>query len=130
MSVNKVILVGNIGKDPEIRTAGEIKVANVSLATTEKYKDKKGETVNKTEWHNLVFFGKLAEIVEKWVKKGSMIYVCGKLEHNSYEKDGVKKYFTQVNCNEMKMLGGKQDSSYSNSSNDTPSEPQNDDLPF
>jgi single-strand DNA-binding protein len=103
MSVNKTILIGNTGKDPEVKVIGESKVCNVSIATSEKYK---GET--KTTWHNLQFWGKLAEIVEKYVKKGDQIYVEGQLDYRDYEtKDGQKKSITVINCRELKMLGSK-----------------------
>lgn len=105
--VNKVILVGNLGKDPEIRvTESGRKVANFSLATTESYKDKNGERVDATEWHNIAFWGPIADVIEKYLKKGSQIYVEGKLRTRSYEdKDKVKKYITEVTGQTMTMLG-------------------------
>lgn len=109
MSVNKVILIGRLGKDVELRvmTNGE-SVANCSLATTESYKDKSGEKVEKTEWHNLVFYRRLAEIAGEYLKKGSMIYIEGKLQTRKYtDKAGVEKYSTEIIVNEMTMLGGK-----------------------
>lgn len=103
--INKATLLGNVGRDPEIRhMANGDAVANVSLATTEKWKDKNGERQEKTEWHRLVFFGKLADIVDKYVHKGSLIYVEGKLTTRKWEKDGVERYTTEINCNEMKLL--------------------------
>lgn len=103
--INKVTLVGHIGRDPEIRAMSNGNfVANVALATTEKWKDKDGEKQEKTEWHRLVFFGKLADIVEKYVHKGSLIYVEGRLTTRKWEKDGVDRYTTEINCNEMKLL--------------------------
>jgi len=106
--VNKVILVGNIA-EPEVRYTGDGKaIANVSLATSETWKDKNnGEQKEATEWHRLVFFGKLAEIVEKYVKKGSKLYVEGRLQTRSWEKDGVKRYTTEVVCSEMQMLDSR-----------------------
>lgn len=106
--VNKVILVGNLGKDPEIRAIeGGRKVASFSLATTESYKDKKGERVDKTEWHNIVFWGPIADVIEKYLKKGSQIYLEGKITNRSYEdKEGVKKYITEIVGQNMTMLGG------------------------
>lgn len=98
-SVNKVILIGNVGKDPEIRTLQNGgKVANLSIATSESWKDKStGEKKEKTEWHRVVVFGPLAEIVEKYVKKGSKIYVSGSLQTRKWtDKDGVEKYSTEV----------------------------------
>ncbi len=109
MSVNKVILIGRLGKDPETRymTNGEA-VTNVGLATSETWKDKSGEKQEKTEWHNLVFYRRLAEIAGEYLKKGSMIYVEGKLQTRKYtDKAGIEKYSTEIIVNEMTMLGGK-----------------------
>ena len=104
--INKATLLGHVGRDPEIRNMSNgDAVATVSLATTEKWKDKNGERQEKTEWHRLVFFGKLADIVEKYVHKGSLIYVEGKITTRKWtDKDGVEKYSTDINCNEMKLL--------------------------
>ena len=115
MSVNKVILIGHLGKDPEVRYMpnGEA-VANVSIATSENWKDKSGEKQEKTEWHNLVFYKRLAEIVGEYLKKGSQIYVEGRLQTRKWQtKEGQDRYTTEIIVNEMKMLGGK--SSGSNS---------------
>lgn len=108
MSVNKVILVGRLGKDPETRymTNGEA-VTNATMATSENWKDKSGEKQEKTEWHNLVFYRKLAEIAGEYLKKGSQLYVEGKLQTRKWEKDGVTRYTTEIIVNEMTMLGGK-----------------------
>jgi len=106
--VNKVILVGNLGKDPEIRTLENgRKVANFSLATSESYKDRNGERVERTEWHNIVFWGPVADVIERYVKKGSKLYVEGKLRTRSYEQDGVKKYITEIDGQSMTMLDSK-----------------------
>ena len=107
--VNKVILVGNLGGDPEVRyTSGGSAVANVTLATTESWKDKSsGEKQEKTEWHRVAFFGRLAEIAGEYLKKGSQIYVEGSLRTREWEKDGVKRYTTEIVANEMQMLGGR-----------------------
>lgn len=106
--VNKVILVGHTGKDPEIRVfENGRKVASFSLATTETYKDKNGERVEKTEWHNVNFWGPLADIIEKYVKKGSKLYVEGKIRTRSYEQDGVKKYSTDIEGQALTMLDSK-----------------------
>ena len=107
MSVNRVILIGRVGKEPEIREVGENKVANFTLATSEKYKNKAGEQVENTEWHNIVIWRGLAKVVESYVKKGMQLYLEGKIETKSYEKDGVTKYSTSIICNNMQMLGGK-----------------------
>jgi len=109
--INKVIIVGNCGTDPEVRympNGGA--VANISVATSESWKDKNtGQMVDKTEWHKLCFYGNLAEIVGKYVTKGSKIYAEGKLQTKSWEKDGVKRYSTEIVCNEMQMLDSKGD---------------------
>ncbi len=109
MSVNKVILVGRLGKDPETRymTNGEA-VTNVTLATSENWKDKNGEKQDKTEWHNLVFYRRLAEIAGEYLKKGSQIYVEGKLQTRKWQdKEGKDRYTTEIVVNEMQMLGSK-----------------------
>ncbi len=111
-SVNKVILIGHLGKDPETRFLPDGKaVANVSIATTESWKDKAtGEKQERTEWHRLTFFGRLAEVVGEYLKKGAMIYVEGKLVTRKWQdKEGQDRYTTEVHCDEMKMLGGKPD---------------------
>lgn len=113
MSVNKAILIGRCGKDPETRymTNGEA-VTNVSIATSETWKDKSGEKQEKTEWHNLTFYKRLAEIVGEYVKKGSEIYVEGKIQTRKWQdKEGKDRYTTEIVCHEMKMLGGKQQAS-------------------
>jgi single-strand DNA-binding protein len=108
MSVNKVILIGRLGKDPETRYMpnGEA-VTNATLATSENWKDKSGEKQEKTEWHNLVFYRRLAEIAGEYLKKGSQVYIEGKLQTRKWEKDGVTRYTTEIIVNEMTMLGGK-----------------------
>ncbi len=106
--VNKVILVGRLGKDPEVRhLENGATVANFSMATSETYKDRQtGERREQTEWHNVVLWRGLAEVAEKYVKKGDMIYVEGKLRTRSWEKDGVTRYTTEVVGDNMTMLGG------------------------
>ena len=107
--VNKVILVGNVGNDPEVRyMPNGNAVANVSLATSETWKDKNtGDQQEKTEWHRVVFFNRLAEIVEQYVKKGSKLYIEGRLQTRSWEQDGVKRYTTEIVSNEMQMLDSR-----------------------
>lgn len=108
--VNKVILIGNLGKDPEIRTmeSGR-KVANFPLATTEVYRDRSGERVETTEWHNIVLWGPSAEVAEKYLRKGMQVFIEGKLRTRSYEdKEGAKKYITEIQGQTLTMLGGKQ----------------------
>ena len=111
-SVNKVIIVGNLGKDPETRYApsGDA-VTNIVVATTETWKDKaSGEKREATEWHRVVFFGKLAEIAGQYLKKGSQVYLEGKLKTRKWQdKDGQDRYTTEINADEMKMLGSKGD---------------------
>ncbi|MEI8113914.1 MAG: single-stranded DNA-binding protein [Bacteroidia bacterium] len=142
MSVNKVILVGNVGRDPEIRHLDKgVAVARFSLATTENYTAKTGEKVSNTEWHNIVAWRGLAEVVEKYVKKGSQLYIEGRLRTNSYEKDGVKHYTTEINADTLHMLGkreGQAEVPGQQLQNETAqvvnepdfSQPEEDDLPF
>lgn len=115
--VNKVILVGNLGQDPELRYTGSgTAVANVSLATNESYKNRDGEVVENTEWHRLVFWGRLAEIAGEYLKKGRQVYVEGSLQTRQWEdKDGNTKYTTEVKVREMTMLGGGSDEGGSSS---------------
>jgi len=108
-SVNKVILIGNLGRDPETRflPSGSA-VANISVATTDTWKDKtSGEKKEATEWHRVVFFGRLAEIVGEYLKKGSQVYVEGRLQTRKYEKDGQDHYSTEIIADTMKMLGSR-----------------------
>lgn len=100
--MNKVTLIGNFGKDVEIREAGEHKVANTTLATTSGFGDNK-----KTQWHNLVFWGKQAELVSQYCKKGSKVAVVGEIQYREYEKDGVKKYATDIIVREVELLTPK-----------------------
>ncbi|MCC5944612.1 MAG: single-stranded DNA-binding protein [Bernardetiaceae bacterium] len=104
-SVNKVILVGNLGADPDVKDIGDgVKVASMSLATSERYKDREGVQQERTEWHRVVCWRGLADIVERYVKKGHKIYIEGKLATRSYEQDGQKKYITEVTASQMVML--------------------------
>lgn len=104
---NKVQLIGNLGNDPEIVTLdGDKKLAKFSIATTESYKNAQGEKVEDTQWHNIVAWGKIAEIVENYLTKGKQVAIEGKLTHRSYEtKEGEKRYITEIRCNELLMLG-------------------------
>ena len=135
--VNKVILVGNLGKDPEVRYLDNgVAVANFSLATTENYKNKQGERVSQTEWHNIVFWRGLAEVAEKYLKKGDSVYVEGKLRTRRWEdKDGNTKYTTEILADNMTMLGNKRSTTSEELSNTNSSDISNtneteDDLPF
>ena len=107
MSVNKVILVGNLGKDPELRyTPAGVAVATFSLATSERFKDKSGEMQEKTEWHNIVAWRQLAEICGKYLHKGKQVYIEGKIQTRSYDdRDGNKRYMTEIVADQMQMLG-------------------------
>ncbi len=106
-SVNKVILVGNAGKDPEVSyTPSGTAVAKLTIATNERFKEKNGEWADRTEWHNVVLFQRLAEIAGEYVKKGGKLYVEGRLQTRSWEKDGVKRYSTEIVANEIVLLSG------------------------
>ncbi len=109
--VNKVILVGTLGKDPEVRYAQSgSALASVSIATNESWKDKNGEKQERTEWHRVKFFGRLAEIAGEYLKKGSQVYIEGSLRTEKYtDKAGVEKYSTDIIAQEMQMLGGRPD---------------------
>ena len=109
MSVNKVILVGNLGKDPEMRMVNpETTVTEFSLATSRVYKNKQGEKVDKTEWHRCKVFGKQAEFAGQYLNKGKLIYLEGELETREWEdKDGIKRWTTEVKVEKIKMLGKK-----------------------
>lgn len=139
--VNRVILIGNLGKDPEVITfENGVKKATFSLATTESYKNKEGNRVDQTEWHNIVMWRGLADIAERFLHKGSQIYLEGKLKTRSYELDGVKKYITEIFVDNMTMLGGRKDAEGGQSGNSPAAQPQQpadndnevpqDDLPF
>ncbi len=138
--VNKVILIGNLGKDPEVRALESgAKVANFPLATTESYKNKNGERVDTTEWHNIVLWRGLAEVAENYLKKGNQVFIEGKIRTRSWEdKEGNKRYTTEILADNMTMLGSRKDADYSDSpataekSKADVAEPesQEDDLPF
>lgn len=110
-SINKVTLIGRVGKDPECRRLENgTAVAKFSLATTESYKDKDGNKNETTDWHNIVIWRQLAEIAEKYVKKGMLLYIEGKITYREYtDKDNVKKHFTEIVANEFKMLESRKD---------------------
>ena len=133
--VNKVILVGNLGKDPEVKYLDNgVAVANFSLATTENYKNKNGERVSQTEWHNIVLWRGLAEIAEKYLKKGASVYIEGKIKTRKWEdKEGVVRYSTEILCDNMTMLGGKissEDKFERGSKSEESIDDPKDDLPF
>lgn len=142
MSLNKILLIGNCGQAPQIRTVGENKVANFTLATTEKYRDRNGEVKENTEWHNIVIWGKLADVAEKYVQKGTQLYIEGKLKTEKYTaNDGTDRYTTKVYALSMQLLGGKPDGQQNQAPQQRPQyqttpivdgivELQDDDLPF
>ena len=112
-SVNKVILVGNLGRDPEVRYMPDGgAVTNVSIATTDTWKDKSGEKQERTEWHRVVLFGRQAEVAGEYLKKGRSVYIEGRLQTRKYtDKDGVEKYSTEIVADRMQLIGGSRDSS-------------------
>lgn len=119
-ALNKVLLIGNLGADPETRytTSGDA-VANIRLATTDTWKDKQtGEQRESTEWHRIVFYKRLAEVVGQYLKKGSQVYIEGRIKTRKWQdKDGQDRYTTEIEASEMKMLGGRRDDSDGNQSN-------------
>lgn len=104
---NSVQLIGRLGKDPEVKTFNNSKKASFTIATTDVYKNQKGEKVEDTQWHNIVVWGKLAGIAEKYLKKGQEVVIEGKLVHRAYDSKGEKRYITEVNVNDLVMVGGK-----------------------
>ena len=135
--INKVILLGNLGADPELRTtAGGDAVATISIATSDSWKDKNtGEEQQKTEWHRVVFFRRMAEVVGQYLKKGSSVYIEGQLQTNSYEdkNTGEKKYSTQIVARDMQRLGSRNSSeTQSNTSEEATMDqtPMDDEIPF
>jgi len=140
--INRVILIGNLGKDPDVITfENGVKKASFSLATSESYKNKEGNRVDQTEWHNIVMWRGLADIAERFLHKGNQIYIEGKLKTRSYEQNGIKKYITEIFVDNMTMLGSRRDSSEggqddSNQPAQSPQSAENDlqaptdDLPF
>ena len=143
-SLNKVMLIGNVGSEPEIRaTSGGARVAKLSLATNRSWSDRSGQQQEKTEWHRLTFFGRLVDIVEQYVKKGDRLYVEGRIEYSQTEGEGGPKYWTDVVINEMVMLGSsggggggggaRRGGGFSETGGGSPQPPTNepdDDLPF
>ncbi len=133
--VNKVILIGNLGRDPETKYVGETTVCNFSIATSEKWKDKNsGQSQEKTEWHRIVCWRRLAEICSQYLKKGSQVYVEGKLQTRSWEQDGSTRYTTEIVANSVQFLGvrGSVDRG-AGMKNDRPegeADWSNDDIPF
>lgn len=107
--VNKVILVGHLGRDPEIQSFDGVKKASFSMATSESYKDKNGQKVTQTEWHNIIMWRGLAEVAEKYLHRGDLVYIEGKIKTRSYEENGNKRYFTEILADGMNMLSTKRE---------------------
>ena len=141
--VNKAIILGTLGQDPEVRyTANGTAVANFSVATNEVWKDKQGDQQERVEWHKIVIWGKLAEIAEKYLMKGKQVYLEGKIQTRKWtDNDGNDRWTTEINCSEMQMLGGGQGGGQRGNGNQydqTPRDPQSgqpmddnfDDIPF
>jgi single stranded DNA-binding protein (ssb) len=133
-SLNKVQLIGNLGKDPELKyTSAGVAVATFSIATSDSWKDQEGNTQERTEWHNIVAWRKLAEICGEWLKKGKRVYIEGRLQTRNYEKDGVKRYITEIVADQLIMLDGAPRTSNSGEAEAPASDAvpaKEDDLPF
>ncbi len=140
MSLNKILLIGNAGRTPDIRAVGDTKVASFTLATTERYKGKDGNVREETEWHNIAVWGKLADVVEKYVDKGTQLYVEGRIKTEKYaDAQGVEKYAVKVIASSLQLLGKKEGGSapaaQQTTQRTTPIvdgvvEPDDSDLPF
>jgi single-strand DNA-binding protein len=132
-SVNKVILVGNLGQDPDARfTPQGTAVTNLSVATNESWKDQSGEIKEKTEWHRVVMYGRMAETANEYMNKGQMVYIEGRLQTREWEdKNQVKRRTTEIHCDNFTMLGKRSEVNQGTRSNDQGEKPQSDDdLPF
>lgn len=132
-SVNKVLLLGNLGSDPELRsTQNGTRVATISLATNERWKDSNGNQQERTEWHRLVLWRGLAEVANKYLRKGDPIYVEGKIQTRTWEKNGETRYTTEINVQELVMLGSKEGGEQQRSARPEPQPALagEDDLPF
>ena len=131
-SLNKVLLIGHLGADPESRftTSGNA-VATLNIATNESWRSTDGDIKDRTEWHRCVVFGKMAETATEYMKKGQLVYIEGRLQTRSWEdKDGIKRYTTEVICDSFTMLGRKADEKEADSKKDKVEPPDDDDLPF
>jgi single-strand DNA-binding protein len=137
-SVNKVILIGNLGADPELRfTPSGAAVANFNIATTERWKDKDGQPQERTEWHRIILWSRQAEIAKEYLRKGSSVYIEGRIQNRSYEdKDGIKRYVTEIIGQRMQLLGSRTGAPSEGGGAEPPPAPpedlggQDDDLPF
>ena len=133
--INKVILLGNVGADPEVRALdGGKKVARIRVATTERYTDQQGNKQEHTEWHSVTLWGGLADVVDKYVHKGSQVYIEGKIRTREYEAKGEKRYATEIIANDMKLLGRPKDANEAPQAAapapQAPVPPDSDNLPF
>lgn len=135
--MNKVILIGRLGKDPVVKKPKDVSICSVSLATSEKYKNNSGETVENTDWHNVVFWGRNAEVIGQYCIKGTLLSITGKNKTRSYDKDGQKVYVTEVYVDSFEMLAGLKPKDQAqahpqaaNQSNNEPSADELSDLPF
>lgn len=123
--INKVILVGNLGNDPEVKyTQSGMAITTLSLATTSSRKDRDGNPQEKTEWHRVKLFGKLGEIAGEYLRKGRQVYIEGRIEYGSYDKDGVKHYTTDIIADDMQMLGGREEGGMGGDRAPRPARPQ------
>jgi len=134
-SLNKVQLIGNLGKDPELKyTSAGVAVATFSIATSDSWKDQEGNAQERTEWHNIVAWRKLAEICGEWLKKGKRVYIEGRLQTRNYEKDGVKRYITEIVADQLIMLDGGGQRPTNGAESEAPAadaaQAKEDDLPF
>ena len=131
-SLNKVILIGNLGQDPEARfTPKGTAVTNLSVATNESWKDQSGELQERTEWHKIVMYGRMAETASEYMKKGQMVYVEGRLHTREWEdQNQIKRRTTEISCDNFTMLGRRSDSTQGSPAQNNTTEDQDDDLPF
>ena len=129
--LNKVMLIGNVGNDPDVRaTASGTQIAKLSLATNRTYKDASGTPRDETQWHRCTVFGRLVDVVDQYVKKGDRLYIEGRIEYSETEKDGQKRYWTDIVVSEMVMLGGTAEPTATPSAAAPPISEPDDDLPF
>ncbi|MCP4950656.1 MAG: single-stranded DNA-binding protein [Proteobacteria bacterium] len=124
--INKATIIGNLGADPEIKETENMVIANLRIATNEKWKDKSGQKQERTEWHRVVFFGRTAEVCRDYLRKGSSVFVEGRIQTDKYEKDGEPRYSTKIMGREMKMLDAKSSKTESDESDGD----FDDDIPF
>ncbi len=131
--VNKVILLGNLGKDPEMRTLDSgVKMARISLATNDYFKNKNGEVIERTEWHSVILWHRRAELAEKYLRRGSPLYVEGRLQYRNWDdKDGIKRYTTEIIADVINLVGGKPSNAAGSSppANDNTTDPKDADIP-